>query len=807
MTNHWIDIKNADVILAMGCNPAGNHPVSFRWITQAMERGATLISVDPRLTRTSAKANIYTPLRPGSDLAFLGGMIHYILENKLYHEEYVREYTNAPMLINSDFGFDAGLFSGYSQDKRTYDKSSWAYQLDEVGVPKRDPTMQDPHCVLQLLQEHFSRYDLDTVSTITGTPQDSLLEVYQAYTATGAPDKVGTIMYAMGWTQHTVGTQNIRTAAIIQLLLGNMGRAGGGVNALRGESNVQGSTDHALLYHILPGYLKAILTTDETLEKYLERTTPKSNDPQSTNWWQNMPKYVVSLLKAWYGENATPENEFGYQWLPKSGGNYSWLNLFKAMSENGIKGLLLFGQNPAVSSASAGVARAAFDNLDWMVSANLWSIETANFWQRPGAKPADIKTEVFQLPAAASFEKQGSITNSGRWAQWRWKAVDPPGEAKSDSWMLNQLMLRLRKLYENEGGSNAEAITRLNWDYGDEEPDIEKVAREINGWALADVKDKDGNLVVAAGKQVKNFTQLQADGSTACANWLFSGSYNEDGNMMARRDNTDTHPAGIGLFSKWSWSWPVNRRIIYNRASVDLKGVPFDAKRWVMRWDAAANEGKGDWVGDVVDGGGAPSDRHPFIMVPEGYGRLFGMGLADGPLPEHYEPWESPVENVLHPSVGINPACLIYPEAINPRGRVEEYPVVATTHRISEHWQTGAMTRHQPWLLELQPEMFVTLSRELAAEHGIQNGDKIYVESARNRIEVVAYVTERMPVLQVNGRKVHVIAMPWHWGFMGPEKPGGHGSGASANLLTVFMGDANTTIPESKAFLCRVGKA
>jgi formate dehydrogenase-N alpha subunit len=806
MTNHWNDIKNADVILAMGCNPAGNHPISFRWITEAMERGATLISADPRFTRTSAKADIYAPLRPGSDIALLSGMINYILENDLYHEEYVREHTNASLLINPDFAFNDGLFSGYGADKRKYDPSTWAYQTDEAGIPKRDPTMQDPDCVFQLLRTHFSRYDPDTVSSITGTPKENVLKVYQTYATTGAPDKVGTIMYAMGWTQHTVGTQNIRAAAIIQLLLGNVGRAGGGINALRGESNVQGSTDHCLLFHILPGYLKMPIATDETLEKYLKRTTPESSDPESANWWQHTPKYMVSLLKAWYGENATQENEFGYQWLPKNGGNYSWLNLFKTMSENGIKGLLIFGQNPAVSSASAGVAQAAFHSLDWMVSVNLWSTETANFWQRPGADPTGIKTEVFMLPAAASFEKQGSITNSGRWAQWRWKAIEPPGEARPDSWIINQLLLRLRKLYENEGGPNAEAITHLAWDYGSDEPDIEIVAKEINGYYTTDVTDENGQVIGKKGEQVKNFTALKDDGSTASSNWLYSGAWTPDGNMMARRESQDTHPAGIGLYSKWAWCWPVNRRIIYNRASVDLTGKPFDSERWVIRWDPSAKDGNGDWVGDVPDGGWPPGARHPFIMKPEGFARIFGMGLADGPFPEHYEPWESPVENILHPAVDINPACTIYPEAINPRGAADKYPVVATTHRISEHWQTGAMTRHQPWLLELQPEMFVTLSQELAAQHGIENGERIFVESARTRIETVAYVTDRMPVLTVNGRKVHVIAMPWHWGFMGPETPGGYGSGDSANLLTVFMGDANTMIPESKAFLCRIGK-
>ena len=799
MTNHWIDLKNSDVILIMGSNAAENHPISFRWVTKAMDNGATLISVDPRFTRTSAKADVYAPIRAGTDIAFLGGMIKYILDNDLYHREYIVEHTNAPFLVNPDFAFEEGLFCGYDPDKRKYDKSAWTYQTDADGIPLEDPSLQHPNSVFQLLKGHFARYDADTVSQVTGTPKEDLLKIYQAFTATGAPDKVATIMYAMGWTQHTYGTQNIRAAAIIQLLLGNVGRAGGGINALRGESNVQGSTDHCLLFHILPGYLKPPSAKDETLEAYLAAYTPKSSDPKSANWWQHYPKYAVSLFKWMYGDNGTPENEFGYQWMPKlaDGGNYSWLSLFEAMYADQIKGFFAWGQNPAVGGANANMNRKAMENLDWMVAVNLWDIETSSFWQRPGVNPADIKTEVFFLPVAASVEKEGSITNSGRWGQWRWKAVDPPGEAKADSWIVNQLMIRLRKLYEADPGPNPDPILKLAWDYGPGEVDVHQVAKEVNGWATSDVKDSDGNVIVPVGAQVKNFTQLRDDGSTASANWLYSGSYNEDGNMMARRDNTDTHPAGIGLYSNWSWAWPVNRRIIYNRASCDANGVPFDPDRFVIRWTGPETK----WEGDVPDGGWAPEAKHAFIMKPEGHARIFGPGRADGPFPTHYEPWESPVDNLLYPDQNISPAFKIWDSEMDYQGTRDRYPLVGTTYRLSEHWQSGAMTRNQPWLAEMQPNMFVEMSPELAAEKGIQNGDRAIVESARGSIEAVAMVTRRMRPLSINGRIVHQVGLPWHWGYKGLV------TGGSANELTPPVGDANTMIPETKAFLCDVKKA
>jgi formate dehydrogenase major subunit len=795
MTNHWIDLKNSDVILIMGANPAENHPISFRWVMTAKDRGATVIHVDPRYTRTSTQADIYASLRSGTDIAFLGGLIKYILDNELYQAEYVAEYTNASYLVNPEYTFEAGIFSGFQPEKDGYDKGTWWYQMGEDGIQLMDSTLQDPRCVFQLLRQHYARYDLETVSNITGTPVEDLLKVYTAMASTGRPDRVATIMYAMGWTQHTHGTQNIRAATIIQSLLGNMGMAGGGINALRGESNVQGSTDHGLLFHILPGYLAAPRAKFQALADYIDANTPKCSDPLSANWWQNFNKYAVSLLKAMYGDNATADNEFGYGWLPKlaDGGNYSWLTFWPGITKGVIKGLLAWGQNPAVSSTNANWVRDSMDKLEWMVTVNLWDTETSSFWQRPGVDPASIQTEVFMLPCAASVEKEGSITNSGRWAQWRYKAAEPLGDAEADGWIINQIMLRLRTLYAADPGPNPDPILQLAWNYGEGEVDPHQVAKEINGWAVQDIKDAEGKVIVAAGQQVKNFTQLQADGSTACACWIYSGSYNEDGNMMTRRDNVDTHPQELGLFSNWAWAWPLNRRIIYNRASVNMAGEPIDPKRALITWNAVDKK----WEGDVPDGGWPPGERLPFIMRRGGRARLFGPTMADGPFPEHYEPWESPVMNPLHHQE-TNPA--LWDLEKDAKGTTHAFPLVGTTYRVSEHWQTGAMTRNLPWLAEMQPDMFVEMSPQLAAERGIVNGEWVIVESARGAIEAVAMVTPRFQPFTISGETVHEIGLPYHWGYTGLV------TGGSANELTPPVGDANTMIPETKAFLCNVRK-
>ena len=799
MTNHWNDIANSDCILIMGSNAAENHPISFKYVTEAMERGGKLISVDPRFTRTSSKADIYAALRSGTDIAFLGGMIKYILDNNLYNKEYAAEYTNAAHLINEKFSFKDGLFSGYDSKKRKYDKSTWTYQVDDKGIPKRDTTLNNPRCVFQLLKKHFSRYNLDLVSRITGTPKKKLLEVYKTYAATGKTGKAGTIMYALGWTQHTVGTQNIRTMAIIQLLLGNIGVAGGGVNALRGESNVQGSTDHCLLFHILPGYLKTPNASQPTLADYNNKYTPKTSDPNSANWWGNYAKYSVSFLKSMFGKNATKGNDFGYSWLPKldDGANYSWITIFQEMFKGNIKGFFAWGMNPACSGPNSDMTREAMEKLDWMVNVNLWETETGAFWKRPGADPKKIKTEVFMLPCAASMEKEGSITNSGRWMQWRYKAVDPPGDTKPDAEMIHEIFVRIQKLYKNDGGKFADPILNLKWDYAHNgHVDIHAVAKEINGYDLK------------TGKLMASFSKLKDDGTTSSGNWLYCNSYTEKGNMAARRDNKDT--SGIGLFSNWSWCWPVNRRIIYNRASVDQNGQPWDKEHPVIKWDPAAKEGKGSWLGDVPDGGWVPMSnkdktKWPFIMKPEGFARIFGMGRADGPFPEHYEPLECPVEQNLLSKVLLNPTAKAWhkeggdmnkaAKACDPR-----YPFVATTYRVSEHWQTGAMTRQQPWLVELQPEMFVEMSKKLAKELGIKNGDKVVVESARSKVHAKAIVTARFKPFKIGDSIIHQVGLPWCFGFMGLA------TGDSANKLTPNIGDANTMIPESKAFLVNVKK-
>jgi formate dehydrogenase major subunit len=797
MTNHWNDVGNSDCILVIGANPAENHPAAFGHITDAKDKGAKLISVDPRFTRTSSKADIYAKMRSGTDIAFVGGMIKWVLDDMdrnpgNYNMVYVTEYTNASFLINPAFKGAAdldGLFSGYNSSKRSYDKSSWQYQLDGNGIPKMDKTLKDPNCVFQLLKKHYARYDADTVSKITGTPKDTYLEVCRTFAATGKTGKVGTIMYAMGTTQHTYGTQNVRSYAMLQLLLGNIGLAGGGINAMRGESNVQGSTDHCLLAHILPGYLSQPQNKDTTLSKYLERVTPKSNDPKSANWWQNYPKYIVSLLKAWYGSEATTGNQFGYNYLPKTTkpyADYSWIGLFEAMYAGVIKGLMCWGQNPAVCGPNANMERKALEKLDWLVAVDIWETETSVFWKRPGVDPNTIKTEVFLLPAAVSYEKEGSVTNSGRWSQWRYKAINPPGEAEEDLWMMNRLVLELKELYKREGGPNAEAITKLAWDYGDP-PDVHKVAKEINGYDLTN------------GKLLPSFGKLKDDGTTSSGNWLYCASYTEAGNMAARRDATPG-PFNIGLYPNWGWCWPVNRRIIYNRASVDLNGVPWDKEHPVIWWQ------NGKWIGDVPDGGWPPmavdpsKTKHPFIMKPEGHARLFGMGRADGPFPEHYEPWESPVKNQLS-STQNDPAFKIWATDMDFKGTPDQFPIVCSTYRLSEHWQAGQMTRNLPWLVELMPEMFVELSEELAAEKGIVNGGKVIVETARGQVEGVAMVTKRFQPFQINGTVVHQIGLPWHWGYTGLS------TGDSANVLTPHVGDANTMIPEYKAFLCNIKKA
>ena len=791
MTNHWIDIKNADVILIMGSNAAENHPASFRWVLKAMEeRGAKLIVVDPRVTRSASMASLYAPLRPGTDLAFLGGMINYALEKNRIQREYVLEYTNASYLVNPDYSFNDGLFSGYDAAKRSYgDRTTWTYQVDSKNIPRRDKTLKDPRCVYQLMKAHYSRYTPEKVEAITGCPKETFLKVAELFTSTHKPDRVATIMYAMGTTQHTVGTQNIRAYAILQLLMGNIGLAGGGINAMRGESNVQGSTDHGLLFHILTGYNPCPdVKNHSNLEEYIDKTTPKNTDPMSINWWSNRSKYLISMLKAWYGDAATKKNDFCFDWLPKYGKPVPHIVLFEDMFKGLIKGAFLMGTNPTVGGPNANRGAQSLEKLDWMVAVDLWETESSTFWKRPGANPAQIKTEVFLLPGAASVEKEGSISNSGRWVQWRYKAANPPGKAKSDLDILDLLFREIRDLYKKEGGRFPDPILKSNWNYvpeGEHEASPHLVAKEINGYTWPD------------RKQMKSFMDLKDDGTTACGNWVYCGSYPGSGkNLMARRGTKDA-PNKIGTYPEWSWCWPLNRRIAYNRAAVDRTGKPWDAERWVVKWTGSK------WKGDVVDGGPkfGPAEKNPFIMNNEGVGRLFAPGKAvtDGPFSEHYEPMESPIMNLMN-SQKVNPASAILDSVAGQFAATGQYPCIATTYRMVEHWQAGAMTRNLPWLNELVPDMFCEISPSLAAARGIKHGEKVTIFNSRGRITAYALVTERIKPMKINGRMIEMIGMIWHFG------PGARASGDAANQLTPSIGDGNTMIPEYKAFLADIRK-
>ncbi|KPK78095.1 MAG: formate dehydrogenase, partial [Phycisphaerae bacterium SM23_30] len=873
MTNHFVDMVNADVVMVMGSNTAECHPIASRWVQRAQEgipwtdgraikrgarkkAGAVILSADPRFTRTSSFSDHYAQFRSGTDIAFAGGMVNYALQNNRIQRDYLINHTNASFIIREDYNFDVetGLFSGYQPHPEnlggSYIKTSWGYELDADDIPMRDKTLQHPRCVFQLMKKHFSRYDIETVCSITGTPVEDYRRICDIYTSTYLPTRSGTWLYAMGTTQHTSGTQNIRTYAILQMVLGNVGTAGGGINALRGESNVQGSTDHCLLFHILPGYLKSPVPDDTDLAAYIENTAPKTNDPLSANWWQNYPKYIVSQLKAWWGDHAAQDRAGGFcfNYIPKRSGNYSHIGLFEAMDAGIIKGFFILGQNPAVDGPDAKLERNALGKLDWMVAADLWETDTSVFWKRPGVDPKDIQTEVFLLPACSSVEKEGSITNSGRWAQWRYEAVPALGDSHSDAWILDRLVKKLKELYRG-GGVFPEPIVNLHWNYDHpdtehEEPDIKKVAMEINGYEW--ISDSQ------AGRQIPSFTGLQADGTTCSGNWLYCGSFVEledervkegphivehSGRMLANRmakriaDPPPDTPeydqvcgAGrvVGLNADWTWCWPVNRRILYNRASCNARGVPYNPNRYVIKYDWEA----GRWIGDVPDGGWPPlenpdgtpnsASRYSFIMRPDGHGSLFSTSPTDGPFPEHYEPWESPLElsklqllgRDKDKGVEYNPVSTVWrPDT---RGTPDEFPIVATTFRLCEHWQAGCMTRNLAWLVECFPDPFVEISKHLARRKGIKSGDRVVVKSKRGEMEAWALVTERFQTFRCGDRIVDHIGIPWHFGYAGldadnrKKRLGGEEIEGSANVLTPHIGDANTTIPEYKAFLCDV---
>ncbi len=802
MTNHWVDIKNANLIVVMGGNAAEAHPVGFRWAMEAkIHNNAKIIVIDPRFTRTASVADFYTPIRSGTDIAFLSGVILYLMNNHKINQEYVNAYTNASLLVRPDFGFEDGLFTGYDAEKRKYDKSTWAYQLDENGFAKRDPSLQDPQCVWNLLKQHVSRYTPEVVSNLCGTPKEDFLTVCQLIAETSAKDKTASFLYALGWTQHSIGAQNIRTMAMIQLLLGNMGMAGGGINALRGHSNIQGLTDLGLLSQSLPGYLTLPSEKQPDLQTYLTAMTPKPLLEGQVNYWGNYPKFFVSLMKSFYGDKAQPENSWGYDWLPKWDKGYDVLQYFEMMSQGKVNGYLCQGFNPVASFPNKNKVVASLSKLKYLVIIDPLNTETANFWQNHGefndVNPADIQTEVFRLPSTCFAEENGSIVNSGRWLQWHWKGADAPGEAMGDGEILAGLFSTLRELYANEGGALPEQVLNMSWNYlQPHNPQAEEVAMENNGKALADLRDADGNVIVKKGQQLSSFAQLRDDGSTSSGCWIFAGSWTPEGNQMARRDNAD--PSGLGNTLGWAWAWPLNRRILYNRASADPAGKPWDPKRKLISW----NDGK--WTGiDIADYSTAAPDSGvgPFIMQPEGLGRLFALDkMAEGPFPEHYEPFETPLgTNPLHPNVVSNPAARVFKDDLAAMGNAKEFPFVATTYRLTEHFHYW--TKHARLNAIIQPEQFIEIGETLAAKKGIQHGDTVKVSSNRGYIKAKAVVTKRIRTLQVNGQEVDTIGIPIHWGFEGVAK-----KGFLANTLTPFVGDANTQTPEFKAFLVNVEK-
>ena len=805
MTNNWVDIKNANVILVMGGNPAEAHPCGFKWVIEAkVKNKARLVVVDPRFTRTAAVADVYAPIRAGTDIAFLGGVINYLLQHDAIQREYVRAYTNAPLIVREDYAFEDGLFSGYNRDKHAYDKTTWAYELDKDGYAKIDPTLTDPHCVFQLMKKHYERYTPEKVSEITGTPRELFLEVCAAIASTAPPERTMTSLYALGWTQHSVGSQNIRAMAMIQLLLGNIGMPGGGVNALRGHSNIQGLTDLGLLSNLLPGYMTMPMEDDPDLATYLAKRTPKALRPGQMNYWQNYPKFFVSLQKAWYGAAATKENDWAYDFLPKLDKVYDVLAVFELMAHGKINGYVCQGFNPLASFPDKAKLIQGFSKLKYLVVIDPLQTETSTFWQHRGdfndVDTANIQTEVFRFPSTCFAEEDGSLVNSGRWLQWHWKGADPPGEGKADAEIIGEMFLRLRALYQKEGGAFPDPILRLTWPYKiPRAPSPEELAKEYNGWAVADVPDpkQPGAFLAREGEQLPGFAVLQADGSTACGCWIFAGSWTQAGNQMARRDPSD--PSGLGATLGWAWSWPANRRILYNRASCDPAGKPWDPNRRYVFWNGKK------WVGaDVPDYkvDAAPDEgMSPFIMNPEGMARLWAPPMVEGPFPEHYEPFETPLDtNPMHPHVVSNPAARVYPGDRERFGTSNEFPYVATTYRLTEHFHFW--TKHTEIAAVLQPEAFVEISENLASKKGIKNGDRVVVSSRRGKIVVRAMVTKRIPTLKVAGKEIETVGIPLHWGFEGMTKPS-----YLVNTLTPFVGDANVQTPEFKAFLVNIAKA
>lgn len=807
------------------------HPVGFRWVMEAKRRGATVIHVDPRFTRTGAMADIHVPLRAGTDIAFLGGLVRYVIENERYFEEYVVPYTNAATILREDYEDPEdldGLFSGWKPERRRYDIDTWQYAGVEVApsaghkemfsgpdagthAPRgqnlvekleRDETLQHPRCVFQVLRRHFARYTPEKVAEICGIPEDLFLKVADTLCRSSGRDRTSAFAYAVGWTQHTVGVQYIRTASILQLLLGNIGRPGGGILALRGHASIQGSTDIPTLYDLLPGYLPM---PDAALAENLEAWI--DNNTSASGWWSEYPKYAVSLLKAFFGDAATPENEFGFQWLPRLTGNHSHMVSVADMVDGKVKGYFVLGENPVVGSMHGALHRQGMRKLDWAVVLDFAPTETAEFWRkgpeydRGEVRTTDVATEVFFFPAAAHVEKDGSFTNTQRLLQWHHKAIDPPGDARSDLNFVFHLGRRLKRLYADSDLERDRPIQALTWDYATEgaheDPSAEEILREINGYR------------VEGREPVGSFKDLKDDGSTAAGCWIYTGCYADGVNQTARkkpgREQSWVAP-------EWAWAWPANRRILYNRASADPEGRPWSERKRYVWWD----EAQGSWTGeDVPDflssrppsyrpspgasGIDTLSGTDPFIMQADGKGWLYvPAGLMDGPLPTHYEPQESPVENPLY-GQQCSPARLEWRRADNPYHRPwrdPRFPFVLTTYRITEHHTAGGMSRWLSWLSELQPALFCEVSPQLAYERGLVNGGWATIRTARGEIECRVLVTRRIAPLRIKGRVVHQVGLPYHFGSIGRVR------GDVANELIAFVADPNVAIQESKALTC-----
>jgi formate dehydrogenase major subunit len=829
------DLVNSDCILIQGSNMAECHPVAFQWVVEAKQRGAKVIHVDPRFTRTSALADVHVPLRAGTDIVFLGAIINHVLENERWFREYVVRYTNAAVIINEDFADTEdldGLFSGFDPEQGTYDDTSWQYagtgdsehaegeHESETGQhfgalgapsgaaepPQQDETLQHPRCVFQLLRRHFGRYTPELVERVCGVPADQFLQVAELLCENSGRERTTSFAYAVGWTQHSVGAQYIRTAAILQLLLGNIGRPGGGIMALRGHAAIQGSSDIPTLYNLLPGYIPmAHADGYPDLATFIDKHTKKGG------FWGHMDSYLISLLKAWWGEKATAANDFCFDYLPRISGDHSTYQTAMDMLDGKVRGFFLLGENPAVGSANSRLHRLAMARLDWLVVRDLVEIESASFWrdapeiESGELRTEDIGTEVFLLPAASHVEKEGSFTNTQRLLQWREKALDPKGDCRSDLWFMYHLGRIVREKLAGSDDPKDRPVQDLTWDYPTsgphDDPDAEAVLREINGWG------PDGRALSA-------FTQLKADGSTACGCWIYCGCYAGEVNQVARRK---PHDQQNWVAPEWGWAWPANRRILYNRASADPDGRPWSERKRYVWWDEQAGEWTGEDVPDFPktkrpdyqppDGAEAEDANRgdePFIMQVDGRGALFvPSGLQDGPLPAHYEPKETPFANPLYGQQQ-NPTRQEYGRPGNryhpPPGdaAAETYPYVFTTYRLTEHHTAGGMSRFQAYLSELQPEMFCEVSPELAAERKLVHGDWATIITARAAIEARVLVTERVRPLTVEGRTVHQVGLPYHWGNRGLA------TGDAANDLLSIVLDPNVHIQEAKAATCDI---